>query len=195
MYSLSYNVSSNLINGSGQMVQLFNSRFFETNVCNYLSLTLISCQRKIADHNERPKPYTTIRRFLFENSSGYTTSLDRDDRESINLFLFACYLNTMKTWGNIAISAPKNIVDVRGTSFQRARGSNFRAYLVIYESTTNNFVKSLASLRFTYPRIASRRRSIRVDAKLAVTSWIRAKERACVSGEREAGGISRWGPF
>ena len=50
----------------------------------------------IADHNERPNPYTIIRRFLFG-----MISLDRNYRDVINLLLFVLpilfYLNVFKT--------------------------------------------------------------------------------------------------
>ena len=62
------------------------------------------------------KPYTIIRRFLFEFGM---ISLDRNYQEVINLLFVlpsGLYLSILKTEENIAILGEK-ILDVRGTSF------------------------------------------------------------------------------
>ena len=65
----------------------------------------------IADRDEWPRPYTIIRRFLFELVG--MISLDRNDWEVINLSFVLFYSNVLKT-EKILQFWNKKILDVRG---------------------------------------------------------------------------------
>ena len=90
-----------------------NSRLKEVNHLNW---------QLIADHNERPKSYTIIRRFLFKLVG--TVSLDRNYREVINLLFvlpISFYSNILKTGEILQFLGRKKFSTCLTLSFQRKR--------------------------------------------------------------------------